>query len=126
MVRKQAFQITTASEKETISFNYYFCQSRKASPMIIFPYLTPPKELNSMPERWVLAHTESGRMKSKTFFEYVANCFDKWLDNKIYKKTHLTLNLSKFCSKRKQIVAPPPNTTNIVQVADVSLFKLFK
>jgi hypothetical protein len=76
-------------------------------------------------------------MRSEVFFEYIANGFNSWLnEQKVPRpvlllidghRTHLTLELSQFCSENGIILyAPPPNTTHIMQPADVGVFKPLK
>lgn len=73
-------------------------------------------------------------MKSDVFFEYIANDFNKWLSvNEIIRpvlllidghKSHMTLVLSEACEKNQIILyALPPNTTHILQPADISVFR---
>ncbi|KAB0799878.1 hypothetical protein PPYR_07758 [Photinus pyralis] len=90
-----------------------------------------------MPENWVLGKSDSGWMKSDVFFEYICNDFNKWLtDNNIKRpiilfvdghRSHLNIFLSEFCDKNGIILyALPPNTTHILQPADVSVFRPLK
>ncbi|KAJ3625859.1 hypothetical protein MTP99_016398 [Tenebrio molitor] len=90
-----------------------------------------------MPESWVLGKSDSGWMKGDVFYEYIANDFNNWLiENSIKKpvilfidghRSHMTLPLSEFCEKSKIILyALPPNTTHMLQPADVSVFRPLK
>lgn len=76
-------------------------------------------------------------MKSEVFFEYVANTFHEWLKNENIQrpvlflvdghKSHMSLDLSKFCDDNGIILyALPPNATHLLQPADVSVFKPMK
>ena len=76
-------------------------------------------------------------MVSETFFEYIANGVHNWLNKNNIKrpvilfidghKSHMTMELIQFCNENRIILyALPPNTTHIMQPADVSVFKPLK
>lgn len=76
-------------------------------------------------------------MIAPTFYEYVANCFYPWLiKNSIQfpvlllvdeHKSHVNLELSKFCYRKKIILyCFLANATNVLQPADVGVFCSFK
>lgn len=76
-------------------------------------------------------------MKSCTFFEYISNGFNNCLgDNHVEKplllfidghKSHLNTYTSEFCEKHGIILyGLPPNTTHMLQPADVSVFRPLK
>ncbi|KAJ8966510.1 hypothetical protein NQ314_003483 [Rhamnusium bicolor] len=78
-----------------------------------------------------------GWMTSDVFFEYIVNDFNKWaVENNIPRpllifidghKSHMTLALSKWCEENQVVLyALPPNTTHIMQPADVSVFRPMK
>lgn len=106
--------------------------------MVVFPNVRPPKEVvTSLPENWFLGKSETGWMVSETFFEYVANGVHNWLnENNVQRpillfvdghKSHMTMELSQFCQENEIILyALPPNTTHIMQPADVSVCKPLK
>lgn len=108
------------------------------SPMVIFKYERIPKDIClSVPTTWGLGRSENGWMTGETFYEFVANVFNKWLlDNQIKKPvilfidghaSHLTLNVSKFCSENGIIlVALYPNATHLIQPMDVAVFRSLK
>lgn len=107
-------------------------------PCVVFPYLRPPKAVvESMPPDWCLGKSESGWMRGDIFFEYVTNDFNNWIDrNNITKpvlllvdghKSHMSMMLSTVCEQMQIILyALPPNTTHILQPADVSVFAPLK
>ncbi|KAF2885884.1 hypothetical protein ILUMI_20292, partial [Ignelater luminosus] len=93
------------NKKELLTVLMTFTTSGKiCPPLIVFPYVRPPKAVvQSMPETWVLGRSDNGH------------------------KSHMTLALSEFCNKDQIILyALPPNTTHILQPADVSVFRLLK
>ncbi|XP_017482205.1 PREDICTED: uncharacterized protein LOC108371207 [Rhagoletis zephyria] len=130
---KNVYEIKMASEKETITVLEVICANGEMLPMVIFPYLRPPRDIiNSMPENWILGRSESGWMRSETFFEYVGNGFHNYLNIKNIKrpvilfidghKSHLTMELIEFCNEHQIVLyALPPNTTHIMQPADKRL-----
>lgn len=111
-------------------------QSLKA--MIVYPYTRPPKDLvNSVPNSWAIGLSDSGWMKSETFYEYVAKVLHHWLlEHHVIPpvlfivdghKTHLTYQLSDFCSQHGIILyCLFPNATHFLQPADVSVFRPLK
>lgn len=136
---KNLYQIKTGMEKENITVLLVFNASGSiCPPLVIFPYVRPPKALvKNMPENWILAKSESGWMRSDVFYEYICNDFNKWLNkNKIERpvilfidghRSHMTLPLSQFCEENSIILyALPPNTTHMLQPADVSVFRPLK
>ncbi|XP_055373588.1 uncharacterized protein LOC129606961 isoform X2 [Condylostylus longicornis] len=136
---KNVYQIQTGNEKETLTVLFVCTADGKVlPPMVIFPYIRPPKEVvDSVPQNWFLGRTESGWMRSETFFEYVANCVNVWIEKQNIPrpvlffvdghKSHLTMELSTFCDENGIILyALPANTTHIMQPLDVSVFKPLK
>jgi len=76
-------------------------------------------------------------MKSETFYEFIANIFHPFLLQNNIKlpvilfvdshKCHLTYQLNTFCSDLQIIlVALYPNSTRILQPADVAAFRQLK
>ncbi|KAI8127236.1 Tigger transposable element-derived protein 1 [Lucilia cuprina] len=129
-------EMCTGNEKETITVLLVFsANGQTVVPMVVFPYVRPPKDVvNSLPKNWFLGKSETGWMISEAFFEYIANGVHSWLnEHKVQRlvllfvdghKSHMTLELSKFCEENGIILyAHPPNTTHIMQTADVSVFK---
>lgn len=136
---KNVYTIQPGNEKETITVLFTFsADGDTVTPMVVFPHVRPPKEItDSVPDSWFLGRSETGWMRSETFFEYIANGFNQWLtDNEIPRpvvlfldghKSHLTMELSEFCHENQIILyCLPPNTTHIMQPADVSVFKPLK
>lgn len=136
---KNLYIIKKNYEKENITVLLVFAASGKlCPPLVIFPYVRPPKALvDNMPESWVLGRSESGWMKSDVFYEYITNDFNSWLTkNEVKKpillfidghKSHMTFALSEFCQANGIILyALPPNSTHMLQPADVSVFRPLK
>lgn len=136
---KNVYQIVKGNEKETITtLGVFSADGDILPPCVVFPYVRPPKDvISSMPDDWFLGKSDSGWMKSDIFYDYISGGFNKWLeDNNIKKpvilfvdghKSHLTMKLSEFCHDNEIILyALPPNTTHMMQPADVSIFKPLK
>jgi hypothetical protein len=136
---KNIYEVKKGNEKETITVLLVFsADGRTLTPMVVFPFVRPNKAIvDSIPSGWFLGRSESGWMRSDTFYEYIANGLNKWLnENKVTRpilllvdghKSHLSVELSQFCHERGIILyALPPNTTHIMQPADVSVFKPLK
>ena len=136
---KNIYEVVPGNEKETITV---LCTLNASGDvikgMVVFPYKRPPKVLvDSVPETWAIGLSDSGWMKAETFYEYVANILHPWLLEHNVKlpvlffvdghTTHLTLQLSNFCSQNGIILyCLYPNATHILQPADVSVFKPLK
>ncbi|XP_045492332.1 tigger transposable element-derived protein 1-like [Colias croceus] len=132
---KNLYQIKPNNEKENITVLLTFnANGDMCPPCVVFPYIRPPKAVvDSMPQEWCLGKSETGWMRGEIFFEYITNEFNSWIvDNNIKKpvlllvdghKSHMSLALSTMCEKLQIILyALPPNTTHILQPADVSVF----
>lgn len=132
---KNLYQIKPSSEKENITVLLTFnANGDMCPPCVVFPYIRPPKAVvKSMPKEWCLGRSETGWMRGEVFFEYVTNEFHNWVvKNNIIKpilllvdghKSHMSLMLSTLCEELQIILyALPPNTTHILQPADVSVF----
>lgn len=136
---KNVYELKKGNEKEAITVLLVFSAAGgTAFPMVVFPYIRPPASVvKTIPEKWYLGRSETGWMRSEVFYEYIVNGVNEWiLMNNIPKpvilfidghKSHLTLHLSKWCDENDIILyALPPNTTHIMQPADVSVFKPLK
>lgn len=107
--------------------------------MIVYPYRRLPSDiLNSIPDpSWGVAHSDTGWMKSETFYEYEGNVLYPYLKKKNVvfpiilfldgHRSHLDKNLSDLCTKLNIIlIALYPNATRVLQPADVSAFRPLK
>lgn len=107
-------------------------------PMIVFPYKRMPNDiLESIPEGIKWEKSDSGWMTTEVFYNYIKDIFHPYLVEKEVQfpvilyvdghKTHLTYSLSKLCDELKIIlICLYPNSTRILQPADVSMFKPLK
>lgn len=80
-----------------------------------------------MPEEWCLGKFESGWMRSDVCFEYITDDFNSWVDRNSIKKSILLLSDGykphMVLSAKIDIIlyALHPNTTHMLQPADVSV-----
>lgn len=107
-------------------------------PMIMHTQKRIPFSIvKNTPSSWGLGRSDSGWMTGETFYEFIANVFYTWLLEKsipfpvlLYVdgyRSHLTLNVSEFCSEHNIIlVALYPNATHILQPLDVAVFRPLK
>lgn len=136
---KNVYQIVKGKEKEAVTVLAFFsAMGDILPPCVVFPYIRPPKDVvNSMPNDWFLGKSDTGWMKADIFYDYIAKCLTKWIEDiEVRKpvlvfvdghKTHMTMKLSKYCHDNNIILyALPPNTTHLMQPADVSVFKPLK
>lgn len=136
---KNVYEVDQGKAKEAVTCMFSFSASGGiVPPMIIYPYVRVPKDIvQSVPDSWGIGHSTTGWMKSEVFYEYIANIFNPFLsDNNITKpvilfvdghKTHLSYNLSQLCNELGIIlIALYPNSTRILQPADVAAFKPIK
>ena len=136
---KNCYELAPGPEKSTLTFVGNFnARGDIVIPAIIFPYTRVPSDIAaSVPDGFFLGHSETGWMKSENFYEYLVNGFIPYLKENEIKmpiilfvdghSTHLTLQASKLCDENDIILyLLPPNTTHILQPADVSVFRSFK
>lgn len=107
-------------------------------PHIVFPYTRLPSAVSkSVPDNWGISVSENGWMKSEIFYDYIKNIFYPYLvQNKVQfpvvlfvdgHSTHKTYHLSELCSKLQiELMCLYPNSTRLLQPADVSVFKPMK
>lgn len=109
-----------------------------APPLIVFKYERVPAHISaSVPDDWGIGKSESGWMCGSTFYEFITNIFDPWLQQQNIQKpvlffldghkSHLTLHLSNYCSENGiEIIALYPNATHILQPMDLAVFRPLK
>lgn len=108
-------------------------------PMIVFKGIRMPKKkiTDSIPSEWVIGKSESGWMTSSTFYEFMANAFNPWLEEKKIPKpvilfldghvSHMSLHVSEFCAKNQiHLLALYPHATHLLQPMDKAVFKPLK
>ena len=136
---KNVYEVAPGPEKSTLTFLGTFSASGEtAAPMVIYPYSRIPADIcAAVPEEFFIGKSDSGWMKAEVFFEFMANAFNPWLEEKKVKKpvilfvdghkTHMTLQISTFCQDNGIILyLLPPNTTHMLQPADVGAFRPLK
>ncbi|XP_046975182.1 MFS-type transporter clz9-like [Vanessa cardui] len=106
--------------------------------LVVFNYARIPSLISeNFPDDWAIGRSESGRMCSGTFYEYMTNVFNPWLIKKNIEKpitffldghkSHLTLHLSNFCSDNGiEVIALNLNSTHILQPMDLAVFRPLK
>lgn len=107
----------------------------KAPTEIVFKYERIPKSFcNKVPKSWGIERSETGWMTGATFYGYVTNVFLPWLIRNNIKlpvllyldghASHLTLQLSLFCSENGiELIALFPNATQAIQPLDRGVFR---
>lgn len=136
---KDVYEVATGNPKENLTVMFTFnALGKMCYPMIIYNYKRIPLDvINSVPTNWGVGHSDTGWMKSEVFYEYIANIFHPFLIEKCIKlpvilfvdghKSHLTYQLSHLCSDLGIIlIALYPNSTRILQPADVAAFRPLK
>lgn len=136
---RNVYQVDQGLAKANLTVMFTFAASGAVTPpMIIYPYKRLPNYIvSSVPGDWGVGISDNGWMKSELFFEYISNIFHPHLVNENIEfpiilfvdghKTHMTYELSVLCSKLEIIlIALYPNSTRILQPADVACFKPLK
>ena len=136
---KNVYEVENSQAKATLTVMCTFSASgMTCPPMIIYPLQRIPQDIiRNVPENWGIGRSDNGWMKSEVFFEFIGNVFYPYLvQNNIQlpvvlfvdgHKTHLTYHLSELCKELKIIlIALYPNSTRILQPADVAAFKPVK
>ncbi|XP_018018849.1 MFS-type transporter clz9-like [Hyalella azteca] len=136
---KNVYEVASGPEKSNLTFlGTFSAQGDIVAPMIIYPYARLPKNIaNAVPDEFIIGTSESGWMKAETFYEFIANAFLPWLNDKSIKrpvilfvdghKTHITLQTSTLCEDNGIILyCLLPNMTQILQPADVGPFNPLK
>jgi hypothetical protein len=136
---KNVYCVDKGSSKENVTVMCTFgADGTICQPMIIFPYKRIPERISqSVPEEWGLARSDSGWMTAEVFYEYVANVFHPYLLEQGVPlpiilfvdghKSHITYDLSVLCKRLQiELIALYPNSTRILQPADVAAFSPIK
>ena len=79
---KNVYEIAPGTEKSNLTFLATVSADGKLiAPMIIYPYQRVPKGIvRSVPDNFFIGTSETGWMRAETFFEFVANPFNNWLE----------------------------------------------
>ena len=136
---RNVYELAPGPEKSTLTFVGTFSASGDiVAPAIIYPYVRVPSDIvNNVPPGFFIGNSESGWMTAPCFFEYIANAFVPFLKtNNVTRpvvlfvdghSTHSTLQVSEFCEQNDLILyLLPPNTTHILQPANVGPFRPLK
>uniref|UniRef100_A0A6P7EZ51 Uncharacterized protein LOC114324264 n=1 Tax=Diabrotica virgifera virgifera TaxID=50390 RepID=A0A6P7EZ51_DIAVI len=107
-------------------------------PMVVYPYKRLPANIaKSVPGEWGIGLSDTGWMKAELMCDYIENILYPHLKkvNTSFPvilfldghRTHMTYNLSILCKKLNIVlICLYPNSTRLVQPADVSAFKPIK
>ena len=81
---KNCYQLAPGPEESTLTFLGTFSASGEiVCPAVIYPYERISSDIvNKVPDNFYGGSSESGWMKSETFFEFVANAFIPYLKEK--------------------------------------------
>ena len=136
---KNIYEVAPGPEKSNLTFLGTFnAKGDIVAPMIIYPYVRIPKDIvNNVPDEFTVATSDSGWMKAETFYEFIGNAFIPWLEKHVVTKpvilfvdghkTHMSMQVTTLCEDNGIILyLLPPNTTHILQPADVGPFKPLK
>lgn len=136
---RNVYEVDVAPAKSSITVMFSFSASGDVTPpMIIYPYKRMPSDIiKSVPEDWGIGRSDNGWMKAELFYEYIGNVLHPYLQKKGVEFpvilfldghcTHLTYKVSKLCTKLNIIlICLYPNSTRLLQPADVSVFKPLK
>lgn len=136
---KNVYEVELGNSKASITVMCTFSASGIiCPPMVIFPLQRISQEIvRNVPSDWGIGRSENGWIKSEVFFEFIGNVFSPFLTQSNIKrpvilfvdghKTHFTYQLSNLCKELEIIlVALYPNSTRILQPADVAAFRPVK
>ncbi|XP_050309028.1 uncharacterized protein LOC126745298 [Anthonomus grandis grandis] len=136
---KNVYEVDMGGVKQNLTVMFTFSASGTITPpMIIFPNKRLPQSVkDSVPEGWTYALTDNGWMKSETFLLYLEFVLHPSLikSGVVFPvivfvdghKTHVTYPVSTLCSRLEIVlIALYPNSTRILQPADVASFRPLK
>lgn len=136
---RNVYEVDRGQAKSTLTVLFTFSASGETTPpMVIFPYKRLPQNIcDSVPKHWGIGATPNGWMKVELFYEYISKVFYKHLEatNVTFPvilfvdghSTHLNYKVSELCKKLGIIlICLYPNSTRVLQPADVSAFKPLK
>ncbi|XP_076645771.1 uncharacterized protein LOC143355123 [Halictus rubicundus] len=133
------YSIVNSNEKEALTILVTGnAAGQLAPPLIMFSYKRIPKKMyEKCPSGWSYGTSDSGWMQGENFYEYITNVFHPWLIKTditlpviLYVDGHasyLTQPLAKFCYENQiELIALHPNSTQIIQPIDQSMFHPLK
>ena len=136
---RNVYEIDKANSKLNLTVLFTFSASGvTCPPTLVYPYIRLPAIVGrSVPNDWGIGVTPSGWMNGDLFFDYIKHIFYPYLIKlKITfpvilfidgHSSHMTLEISKLCSELEIIlICLYPNSTRILQPADVAAFKPLK
>lgn len=136
---KNVYEIDHAQAKSCLTVMFTFSADGKTTPpMVIYPLKRMSADIRaSVPSHWGLGLSDNGWMNNELFLQYIQNIFHPYLTEKEIPlpvilfldghKSHMNYDLSEFCKQKGIIlIALYPNSTRILQPADVSAFKPLK
>lgn len=136
---RNVYEVDLGDAKQNLTVMFTFSASGTVTPpMIIYPNKRLPQSVkDSIPEGWTYALTDNGWMKSETFLFYLESVlYPSLIKSGVVfpivmfvdgHKTHVTYQVSTLCSRLQIIIiALYPNSTRILQPADVASFKPLK
>lgn len=136
---KNVYEVDQGDAKQNLTVMFTFSASGDITPPLI---IYPNKRLSaniqkSIPDHWGIGLSDNGWMKAEIFVDYIKNILHPYIIEKGIKlpiilfldghKTHLTYEVCILCNELNIIlIALYPNSTRILQPADVSAFKPLK
>ena len=136
---RAAYKVIDDRKESLTTLFTYSAAGTRVPPMLMFAYAekVPKVIIQNTPKDWGIGISENGWTTAETFYEYVTNVFYPWLlkegiefpvilylDNH---SSHINIPLVHFCREKKiEIIAPPPNSTHIMQPLDIAYFHPLK
>lgn len=122
------YAVSANSEKQCITVLFTVNASGElAPPLVLFHYERIPGEISrNTPPNWGLGRIENGWMIGESFYEYMANVFIPYIEERDITRPivlfmdghrfHITKYVSELCKERGIVlIALPPNATAILQ-----------
>ncbi|XP_062535049.1 uncharacterized protein LOC134204243 [Armigeres subalbatus] len=136
---ENVYHVSNNSEKECFTALFGSNADGDLTPtMVLYSGQRISREIaESVPKGWCVGVSEEGWQTSKTFYEYMTNCFFQWL---LETKTefpvivfvdghtsHVNVELAEFCMRNQIfLISLYPNSTRILQPLDRLFFGPFK
>jgi len=136
---RNVYEIERGSSKLNVTVLFTFNASGVITPpTVVYPYKRLPHVVgSSVPNDWGIGVTPSGWMCEELFLDYLKNIFYPYLKKEKITfpvllfvdghSSHVTMQISNLCTELQIIlICLYPNSTRILQPADVAAFKLLK